>query len=143
MINSNYLFPALARVFTVATLVLICAGSMVPSEARAQSNDTFYYWVTPGVVQSKTESFVIAVDSSKAAAIDAIFAKGGRPGFSGHIAAGIARYNRNYYTPGHRNWNWYVTSVDDVFDSNTTALVDCECPAQTANPSDIAANPDE
>lgn len=116
---------------------------LAQSTARAQSTEKFYYWVTPARAAAKTESFVIAVDSSKAAAIEAIFASGGHPSFSGHIAAGTVNYNRDYYSPDHHTWNWYVSAVDDVFDLDHTGFAACVCPDLVANPSDIAANPND
>ena len=73
----------LVTVFAVAHLAL-------PQPAKAQSTETFYYWVAlSNLLQGNPrQSFVVAVESAKAAEIEAIFSKGGRPGLSGQIAAG-------------------------------------------------------
>ena len=126
---------------TLLSAVLLTA----PNLARAQSPATFYYWLTPGPFRapSPPQSFVVAVDSVKAAEIEAIFSKGGRPGLSGKIAPGSVDYNKDYYTADHRVWNWHFTVVEQVFDFNETLFPACECPSLIARPSDIAANPEE
>jgi hypothetical protein len=110
---------------------------------NAQSADKFYYWITPGSLRAGGESFVIEVDRARAAEIEAIRANRGLPGFSGQIASGSVDYNRDYFTPDHHLWNWHVVLVDDIFDFNNTVFPACQCPYLIANPSDIAANPDE
>jgi hypothetical protein len=85
---------------------------------------------------------VIAADATEAGKIEAIFAEGGRPGVGGRIAAGSVDYNKNYHAPGHPVWNWHYTEIG-VFDFYKTLFPACECPFLIANPSDIAANPQE
>ena len=133
------------RWFLVATSLLAVLLA-VPAPATAQSNGTFYYWVAPGSLYgpptSPPQSFVIEVDSAQAAEIEAIFTEGGRPGVGGRIAAGRVDYNKDYYSPDHRVWNWHYIE-EGIFDFNKTLFPACECPFLIANPSDIAANPQE
>lgn len=124
---------------------LVSAFFIVSLDAKAQSGQTFYYWVAPGLTippPRPSQSFVIAVDGTTSAQIEAIFNSGGRPGFGGQIAAGTVSYNKDYYSPDHHVWNWYVTLVDHVFDFRNTGFGACECADLIANPSDIAADPD-
>jgi hypothetical protein len=85
---------------------------------------------------------VIEVDGTQAAQIEAIFSKGGRPGVGGRIAAGTVEYNKDYHSPDHRVWNWHYVE-EGIFDFNETGFPACECPFLVANPSDIAANPEQ
>jgi hypothetical protein len=135
----------------IFTFLLVFAAMTGIAPQSAQAEEMFYYWVAPwsGTHRSvPNESFVVQVDAGTAAQIDEINAKVingtvfGAPGFSGHIAAGEADYNRDYFAPGHPLWNWHVVSVDSVFDLNTTSFPPCECPPLVANPSDIAADPE-
>jgi len=132
---------------TAAIGVILFAAFLVGSNvAYAQSTDTAYYWVIAGPTFTPVkpnQSFVIAVNSARAAEIDAIFSNHGRAGFGGRIAAGTASYNKDYYSADHHVWNWYVASIEGIFDFNTTLFPECECPYLIAHPSDIAANPDE
>jgi len=118
----------------------------VPSGATAQTSGLFYYWVGPGSVfgapSVPPQSFVIEVDGAQAAQIEAIFSKGGRPGVGGRIAPGTVDYNRDYYSPDHRVWNWHYIE-EGIFDFHETGFPACECPFLVANPSDIAANPEQ
>jgi hypothetical protein len=113
--------------------------------ALAQAQPKFYYWVVPasfyGDDQGKKESFVIEVNASTAAQIESLHGQHHPAGFSGHIAAGTAAYNKDYYSLNQRVWKWYVTSVDEVFDFTTTAFVQCQCANLIANPSEIDADP--
>lgn len=116
-----------------------------PISARAQSPGPFYYWVGPGGFRappSPPQSFVIEVDGVQAAQIEAIFSNGGRPGVAGRIAPGTVDYNKDYYSPDHRLWNWHYIE-EGIFDFNKTGFPACECPFLIANPSDIAADPAE
>ena len=130
---------------TIGLSVFIFTLSCLAATERAvaQSAEKFYYWITPGSSRAGGESFVIEVDSAQAGEIEAIRANRGLPGFSGQIASGSVDYNRDYFTPDHRLWNWYVTSVNEIFDFNDTLFEQCQCPYLIAKPSDIAANPDE
>lgn len=118
----------------------------VPISTEAQSSGPFYYWVGPGSVYGRPpvppQSFVIEVDSAQAAEIEAIFSERGRPGVGGRIAAGSVDYNKDYYSPDHRVWNWHYIE-EGIFDFNKTLFPACECPSLVANPSDIDANPGE
>lgn len=131
------------RPFCAAAAILSCVF-LYPAAATGQSTDKFYYWVGPGILRypPPDESFVIEVDAIKAAAIEAIFADRGVPGFSGTIAAGSVDYNRDYYAPGQPVWNWHVASVNAIFDFRTTLFPACMCPFLIAKPSEIAANPE-
>jgi hypothetical protein len=82
------------------------------------------------------------VDSATAAKIEGVYSNGGLPGFSGHIAVGTKDYNRDYNAPDHHAWNWYVASVDSIFDVRNS-VVTCECPIYTADPSDISRDPQD
>lgn len=114
-----------------------------PEVTRAQSADKFYFWVDSYVLQpaSGPQSFVIEVDGTAKAQIDAIFANGGSPGLASRIAAGAVPYNRNYYAPGQPAWNWYVVSIDEIFDLRSRMFPAVVSPRYDANPSDIAVNP--
>jgi hypothetical protein len=116
------------------------------SAATAQTTGPFYYWVAPGSVfgspSAPPQSFVIEVDGTQAARIEAIFSKGGYPGVGGRIAPGTVDYNKDYYSPDHRVWNWHYIE-EGIFDFNETAFPACECPFLVANPSDIAVNPEQ
>ena len=111
----------------------------------AQSIDKFYYLVGPRLTESSQpgQSFAIEVDAIQAAEIESISKTNGQPGFSGTIAAGSVNYNRDYYAPGQPVWNWHVASVNQIFDFTKTAFIACMCPDLIANPSEIAANPDD
>lgn len=130
----------------LAYAFLVAISLIVPTSASAQSQQAFYYWVAPGSSfrppTSPPQSFVIEVDDAQAAEIEAIFSKGGRPGVGGRIAAGSVDYNKDYYSPDHRVWNWHYIE-EGIFDFNETGFPACECPSLIANPSDIAANPAE
>ena len=136
-----------SSVCTLVSFLVLLTSAIIATPAKAQSTQTFYYWVVGSFrnLSSPHESFVIAVDAATANQIEAIRNKGGysRPGFGGRIAAGSVDYNRDYYTPNHRVWNWHVTSIEGIFDFNETVFVQCVCPDLISNPSDIAANPDE
>jgi hypothetical protein len=131
---------------------LLLAGTMicgfvplVTDSASAQSPDTSYYWVARGGPYPSSgprQSFVIEVTSIQAAEIEAIFAKGGIPGVGGRIAAGSVAYNKDYFAPGHPVWNWHYIE-EGIFDFKETLFPACYCPFLIANPSDIAANPEE
>jgi hypothetical protein len=54
------------------------------------------------------------VDSAQAAEIEAIFSEGGRPGVGGRIAVGSVDYNKDYYSPDHRFWNWHYIEEDQA-----------------------------
>lgn len=110
---------------------------------NAQSSQTFYYWVAPGLTipTMPEQSFVIAVDAATSAQIETILSNGGRPGFSGHVAAGTVAYNKDYFAPDHHTWNWYIALVDRIFDFNTTTFGIREGSEYISNPSDIAADP--
>ena len=116
----------------------------IPSAINAQTADPFYYWVASRGTTSTgaRQSFVIAVDAAQAAQIEGIFAEGGRPGLGGTIAAGTVDYNKDYFSPDHRVWNWHYTEFS-IFDFNKTLFPACMCPFLIANPSDIAVNPEE
>lgn len=150
-VNRNRrLFPMNAKRLTFRSLLaatsLFAILLAVPASATAQSIGTFYYWVAPGSLYrpptSPPQSFVIEVDSAQAAQIEAIFSEGGRPGLGGRIAAGSVDYNKDYYSPDHRVWNWHFIE-EGIFDFNKTLFPACECPSLIANPSEIAANPAE
>ena len=128
----------------LACAILGAALFTLPSSAHTQTTDTFYYWVASRGTTSTgaRQSFVIAADATKAAQIEAIFAKGGRPGLGGYIAAGSVDYNKDYFSPDHRVWNWHYTEFT-IFDFNETGFPACMCPFLIANPSDIAVNPEE
>lgn len=131
------------KLWVFAVLLLALLGSR-PVNAQ----DKFYYWVTPDSFPSPSvpDSFVVEVDSTKKAEIEAIRAQGGMPGLNARIAAGAVPYNKNYYAPGQPVWNWHVAAVNAVFDRNGVFPVPCppSCdPNQYDDPSDIAANPEQ
>lgn len=136
---------SLSRRICAAAAILSCVFLFSPAAVKAQSVAKFYYWVGPGQLRypPSDESFVIEVNAVQAAQIEAIFADGGTPGFSGTIAAGSVDYNRDYYAPGQPVWNWHVVVVNGVFDFRTTLFPACICPYLIARPSEIAANPEE
>lgn len=117
---------------------------LAPTVSNAQSIDKFYYWVGPTRLPypSSDESFVIELNAIQAAEIEAIFATGGLPGFTGTIAAGAVDYNRNYSAPGQPVWNWHVAAVNGIFDFTKTLFIACMCPDLIAKPGEIAANPE-
>lgn len=135
--------PVTRRALLVCTM-LGGAWFALPSSTDAQTPDTFYYWVASrGTTPTGArQSFVIAVDAIKAAQIEAIFLKGGRPGVGGRIAAGSVDYNKDYFSPDHRVWNWHYIEIG-IFDFNETGFPACMCPFLIANPSDIAVDPEE
>jgi hypothetical protein len=124
--------------------ILVAVLFTVPSSTNAQAKETFYYWVASrGTTPTGArQSFVIAADGTQAAQIEAIFAKGGRPGVGGYIAAGSVDYNKDYFSPDHRVWNWHYTEFS-IFDFNETGFPACMCPFLIAHPSEIAADPQE
>jgi hypothetical protein len=119
----------------------------VAERAVAQTQEQFYFWVVPatfyGEDNGKKESFVIKVNAALAAQIESLHSRHHPAGFSGHIAAGVVDYNKDYYSPNQRVWKWYVTSVDEVFDFTNTGFPACQCPNLIANPSDIDADPEK
>ena len=134
----------------IARLLLACAilsGVLLalPRSTTGQVAGTLYYWVASRATTptGARQSFVIAVDAAKAAQIEGIFAKGGRPGLGGTIVAGTVDYNKDYFSPDHRVWNWHYTDDFVVFDFNETGFPACMCPFLIANPSDIAVDPEE
>jgi len=139
--NLKTLLPRVLLFCTILSTVLWT----LPSSTEGQIAGTLYYWVASrGTTPTGArQSFVIAVDAAKAAQIEGIFAKGGRPGLGGTIAAGAAAYNKDYFSPDHRVWNWHYTDDFEVFDFNETLFPACMCPFLIANPSDIAVNPEE
>lgn len=134
-----------SRRLAVAAAFLSCAVLYPAAAADAQSIDKFHYWVGPTRLPypSSDESFVIEVNAIQAAEIEAIFATGGLPGFSGTIAAGSVDYNRNYSAPGQPVWNWHVAAVNGIFDFTKTLFIACMCPDLIARPLEIAANPEQ
>lgn len=123
-------------------VVLLLVGLVVPQSAIAQ--DKFYYWVAPHMARPNTQqSFVIEVNSARKAQIEEILGRRGLPGFTGHVAAGSASYNKNYSAPGQPVWNWHIASIDAIFDHNETAFPQVVSPRYDADPSDIAANPEQ
>lgn len=136
---------SLSRRVCAAAAILSCVLLFPPAAVKAQAIDKFYYWVGPGQLRypPPDQSFVIEVDAIQAAEIEAIFATGGSPGFSGTIAAGSVDYNRDYYAPGQPVWNWHVAVVNGIFDFRKTLFPACMCPYLIAKPSEIAANPEE
>src|SRR5687767_1967788 len=125
--------------------IILSALLMLPSLATGQTAGTSYYWVASrGTTPTGArQSFVVAVDATKAAQIEAIFADGGLPGLGGTIVAGTVDYNKDYFSPEHRVWNWHYADDFGVFDFNKTLFPACMCPFLIANPSDIAVNPEE
>ena len=134
----------LRRRILALALFLSSGLTLLPANASAQSTEKFYYWVGPGLTRypPPDQSFVIEVNASQAAQIEAILSDKGWPGFGGTIAAGSVDYNRDYNAPGQPVWNWHVASVNGIFDFRATLFPACECPYLIAKPSDIAANPD-
>jgi hypothetical protein len=135
---------SIRRAASFALLGLLSAFAVLSPEARAQSADKFYFWVTraPEYYQAEStgESFVIEVDASIKAQIDEI-AKRGFPGFAGRVAAGPVDYNKDYYAPGQPVWNWHIAAIDEIFDRNKTLFPQVVAPMYDAHPSDIAVNP--
>ena len=122
--------------------LLLLAGLIAPQTAGAQ--DKFYYWVGPHLSRPETgQSFVIEVNAVRKAQIDGILARRGFPGFAGVVAAASASYNKNYSAPGNPVWNWHVASIKDVFDLNETSFPQVVSPVYDAQPSEIAANPEQ
>lgn len=128
----------------LACAILATILFSVPRSIDAQTPGTFYYWVASrGTTPTGArQSFVIAADATKAAQIEAIFTKGGRPGLGGYIVPGAVDYNKDYFSPDHRVWNWHNTEFS-IFDFNETGFPACMCPFLIANPSEIAADPEE
>ena len=124
-------------------LFLVVACAMSSHLTQAQSTQTHYYWVAPLLSSpvNNPQSFVIAVDDSTAAQIEAILTSGGQPGFGGKIEAGSVDYNKDYYSPDHHVWNWHVAAVLKIFDFRDAVFIQCQCPYLIGNPSDIAADP--
>lgn len=116
-----------------------------PLPANAQTDPKYYFWVTrpPGSQQDKLQSFVIEVDSATKAEIDALHANGRFAGFAGRVAAGSVDYNKDYFAPGQPVWNWHVALIDNIFDYNDTLLPHVVDPNYDADPSDIAADPEQ
>jgi len=129
----------------LACTILSAVVFALPTSAMGQTAGTLYYWVASRAITptGARQSFVVAVDATKAAEIEAIFAEGGRPGLGGTLVAGTAAYNKDYFSPDHRVWNWHYTDDFGVFDFNKTLFPACMCPFLIANPSDIAVNPEE
>ena len=132
----------LAR-FSLACAILGAVLFALPSSIMGQTAGTSYYWVASRSTTptGARQSFVVAVDATKAAQIEAIFADGGLPGLGGTIVAGTVDYNKDYFSPDHRVWNWHYTDDFGVFDFRTTLFPACMCPSLVADPSDIAVNP--
>lgn len=129
----------------LACAILSAVLFALPSSTLGQTAGTSYYWVASRSTTptGSRQSFVVAVDATKAAKIEAIFAEGGLPGLGGTIMAGTVDYNKDYFSPDHRVWNWHYTDDFEVFDFRTTLFPACMCPFLIANPSDIAVNPEE
>jgi hypothetical protein len=129
----------------LACAILSAAVFALPSPTVGQTAGTSYYWVASRSTTptGARQGFVVAVDATKAAQIEAIFADGGLPGLGGTIVAGTVDYNKDYFSPDHRVWNWHYTDDFGVFDFRTTLFPACMCPSLVANPSDIAVNPEE
>src|SRR3954447_12191161 len=126
----------------------------VASNASAQSPSKFYFWLTvrlgdptPPFARVSPpppfqQGFAVEVDAAIKAQIDTLMNEGHEVGIKGHIAPGVADYNRNYYGVNHPHWHWYFTSVDSLRDFT-------EAPGDTTdfNPnrdslaSDIEADP--
>lgn len=137
------IMPLIRRALLVCTLSSV--SLTVPTSTTAQTTETFYYWVASrGTTPTGArQSFVVAMDATKAAQIEAIFADGGLPGLGGTIVAGTVDYNKDYFSPDRRVWNWHYTDDFGVFDFRNTLFPACMCPSLIANPSDIAVNPEE
>lgn len=126
-------------------LAVLTAAFLFDGAASAQMT-TSYFWVVASERNAHVpkESFVIAVDAEMATQIrDIMSLPAGLAGFSGHIASGSVDYDRDYYAPEHPVWNWHVASVDEIFNLTGAIFPQCECPSLVANPSEIAANPDD
>ena len=131
-------FRALVAGGFLAVTLSIC------SFAGAQTGPLYYWVASRGITPTGArQSFVVAVDPIRAAQIEGIFAKGGKPGLGGTIAAGTVDYNKDYFSPDHRIWNWHYTDEFVIFDFNETGFPACMCPFLIANPSDIAVNPED
>jgi hypothetical protein len=130
----------LCLVFAILSSASLSCGSVQAAPAT-----TLYFWLVPFpyVQHAPKESFVIAVDAASATQIHDILNNGHRPGFEGQIASGSVDYNKNYHAPGHPVWNWHVASITKIFDFSDTFFPACVCPYLIANPSDIAADPNE
>jgi hypothetical protein len=132
-LTSSFLRRASASLAVFGLLSAFFIGS---PDARAQSGEKFYFWVT-----GAGESFVIEVDAQMADTIRTAW-KSKAITVRGQIAAGAAEYNKDYQSPTHRVWNWHFASVEGVVDLNSL-FPQCECPYLKATPSQIDANPDE
>ncbi|HEY4756957.1 MAG TPA: hypothetical protein VIH43_00250 [Chthoniobacterales bacterium] len=110
----------------------------------ALGQSTVHFWLAPRTspgTNPNVQSFVIAVNTATAAEINQRWAQLQDVGISGHIAAGSANYNIDYYSPNHHVWNWHYTDIDQLFDLNTTSFPQCVCADLYDSPSDIDADP--
>jgi hypothetical protein len=136
----------LARPISWFAFSLLLSGVVFSPDTIAQTTDTFYYWVRPGISRrqgTEEQSFVIPVTPAQAGQIEAIKQDGGRAGVAGNIAAGPGSNNKNYLAPRQPSWNWHFTSVSEIYDLRHTLYIQCMCPFLIDYPSDIAANADE
>jgi hypothetical protein len=133
------------RSFFGFAFFLILSGVVVSPGISAQTTDTFYYWVRPGILhrQGADQSFVIPVTAAQAAQIEVIKQDGGRAAAAVDIAAGAGNHNKDYLAPRQPPWNWHVTAVREIYDSGNVAYIACMCPFLIDYPADIAANPEE
>lgn len=126
-------------------LLFLFAGE--PAKATSLP-ETYYFWMGPHesvnnpLFPGRDDSFVIAVPQAQGLQILALLAAGKKVGVGTEIASGSVPYNKDYYSPDRRVWNWHVTSVTWIFDFAETIFHTSLDPRLDSSPSDIGANPD-
>jgi hypothetical protein len=108
-------------------------------EREITSEEKFYFWVGPKSSDVPDQgTFVIEVDEATASEIRRKNMEG-PVGIAGFVAIGSKEYNKDYRSPGGRQWNWYFESIGDVYNVHKTFFPPCDCPDLLAGPSEIDA----
>ena len=123
--------------------VLACLCCYAPAPAAVQTEEKYYYWLTPRF-GPRDESFVVEVNAAIKAQIEELFAQNHEVGVRGRISAEAAPYNKNYNRPGQPVWNWHFVAVEDLRDFTRFPIDTTDInPNRDDPPSRIAADPQE
>jgi hypothetical protein len=128
-----------------ALMALLFLFAAEPAKATSLP-ETYYFWMGPNELTNplysrEPDSFVIAVPQAQGLQILALLAAGKKVGVGTQIAAGTVPYNKDYYSPDRRVWNWHVTSVTWIFDFAETIFHTSLDPRLDSSPSEIGADP--